>query len=154
MSGRGRTLLFLILLVGLLTSFANVASGQQLPAPSQSLNDYGVWADQADSGALLKAWEENPILKNEIEDLKGQVRNLDEQLKVKDALLEIAEQRRQLQVERADFYVKMYEVQEKLTKQYAEANDKLQKQIERKSLWEKVWFAVGAALGIASRTVH
>lgn len=122
-----------------------MASGQQPPV--QGLGDRGVWADQADSGALLKVWEENPILRSENAALREEVQNLKEQLKVKDALLEISEQRRQLQVERADFYMKMVESQEKFTKQYAEANEKLQKQVERKAIWEKVWFVVGAVLG-------
>jgi chromosome segregation ATPase len=126
-------------------SFVNVASGQQPPV--QDPGDGGVWTDQVDSGALLKAWEENPILRSENADLREQVQNLKEQLKVKDALLEISEQRRQLQVERADFYMKVVESQEKLTKQYAEANEKLQKQVERKAIWERVWFAVGAVVG-------
>lgn len=114
---------------------------------SQSQDDEWCF-DFSDSRILLERALKYPILLDEISDLKKGNINLKEQLKIKDELLVIAEQRRELQVERADFYQKMSEAQEKLTEGYAKMNESLQKQVSRNKTWDTLKIVGSFILGI------
>ena len=105
--------------------------------------------DLIDAQGILKIVKDEPFLEQENVALKDKIQNLQEQLKIKDSLLEIAEQRRQLEGERGEFYKSMSDAQEKLGNKYAEANEKLQKQLDTRAFWDKVLIGVAVVVGVA-----
>ena len=126
-----------------------MASSQPLSPPSPSPVEYGVWIDQRDSGELFQTWKEAPLLRKENADLREGVNNLKDQLKIKDSLLEISEERRKVQVERSEFYQEIAKAEEKLADRYSQQNEKLQKQLDKKVFWEKVFLVVAVIAGVA-----
>jgi len=124
-----------------------VALSQPL-SPSSPV-EYGVWTNQRDSGELFQTWKEAPLLRKENADLREGVNNLKDQLKIKDSLLEISEERRKVQVERSEFYQEIAKAEEKLADRYSQQNEKLQKQLDKKVFWEKVFLVVAVIAGVA-----
>lgn len=68
---------------------------------------------------------------------------------MKDSLLEISEERRKIQVERAEFYQEVAKAEEKLADRYFEQNEELRKQLDKKVFWEKVGLVGTVILGVA-----
>jgi Skp family chaperone for outer membrane proteins len=105
--------------------------------------------DYPDAKTVLRSVKENPLLEKTVAGLQEENENLKQQLATKTALLEISEARRQMEVERADFYKRMAEAEQKLTDRYVEMNEKLQKQLDRKVFWEKVTTIIAVGVGVA-----
>jgi len=123
--------------------------GSVLAQESESQSDELVCFELDDAKKLYKTVMDYSLLLKENEALREEVANLKEQLKLKDSLLEISEERRQIQIERAEFYKSMAEAESKLSKRYEEMNERLQKQLERRGFWEKVGIGVAVIVGVA-----
>jgi vacuolar-type H+-ATPase subunit I/STV1 len=140
-----RILIILILILGSLAVACSVYSQEAKDGGAELM----ICFDQNDAKELLKRATEHPILIKENEALREKIANLEEQLKLKEALLNIAEERRKIQIERAELYQKIAESETRLADRYSEMNEKLQKQLERRGLLEKIGITIGIIAGVA-----